>query len=75
MSHRYDEAACRGVPVSVFFPDDDQPNYALARRLCESCPVRTPCLEDAHRARVNHGMFGGLTPKERRAARRDGRGA
>ena len=72
MNHGYDKAACRGVPVSVFFPDDDQPDYALARRLCESCPIRKPCLEDAQRTRVNYGMFGGLTPKERRAARRNG---
>ena len=76
MNHRYDEAACRGVPLSVFFPDDDRADYTLARRLCGSCPVRKSCLADAQRTRVNHGMFGGLTPKERRAARRrDGRAA
>ena len=70
MTHWYDQAACKGVSPSVFFPEDDQADYGLARRLCATCPVREPCLDDAQRARINHGMFGGLTPKERRAARR-----
>lgn len=70
MTHWNDQAACKGVPLSVFFPDDDQTDYSLARQMCTSCPVRKPCLEEAQRERTNYGMFGGLTPKERRAARR-----
>ena len=68
-----DLAACRGAPLSVFFPEDA--NYSAARRVCAACPVRKPCLDEAQRARINHGMFGGLTPDERRAARRAGQAA
>ena len=71
MNRWHERAACRGVPLSVFFPDDD--DYGPARLLCQACPVRPPCLDDAQRARINHGMFGGLTPNERRAARRRSR--
>lgn len=69
MKHWYDLAACRGVSVAVFFPDADD-DYSIARQVCATCPVRKPCLDEAQRARINHGMFGGLTPNERRAARR-----
>ena len=71
MSRWHERAACRGTPLSVFFPEDD--DYGPARRVCAACPVRRPCLEEAQRRSVNHGMFGGLTPNERRAARRRGR--
>ena len=68
MKRWYDRAACRGASLAVFFPDDD--DYRLARQVCGQCPVREPCLDEAQRRRINHGMFGGLTPNERRSARR-----
>ncbi len=68
-----ERAACRGASLAVFFPEDD--DYAAARKVCAVCPVRRPCLEEAQRFRIHFGMFGGLTPAERRAARRRGRAA
>ncbi len=68
-----DQAACKGAPLSVFFPDDD--DYRVARQVCGQCPVREPCLDEAQRGLIDHGMFGGLTPNERRAARRRDRKA
>jgi hypothetical protein len=49
---------------------DDPPAsaYTVARRLCATCPVREPCAEAG--ASERHGMWGGLSPKERKRRRR-----
>ena len=39
----------------------------LAKLLCRSCPVRTQCLADALDNRVEYGVWGGMTERERRA--------
>jgi WhiB family transcriptional regulator, redox-sensing transcriptional regulator len=39
----------------------------LAKMLCRSCPVRTECLADALDHRVEYGVWGGMTERERRA--------
>jgi WhiB family redox-sensing transcriptional regulator len=38
-----------------------------AKTVCRSCPVRTECLADALDNRVEFGVWGGLTERERRA--------
>jgi WhiB family redox-sensing transcriptional regulator len=38
-----------------------------AKSLCRGCPVRTECLADALDNRVEFGVWGGLTERERRA--------
>ena len=35
--------------------------------ICRSCPVRTACLADALDNRVEFGVWGGMTERERRA--------
>ncbi|HTP16672.1 MAG TPA: WhiB family transcriptional regulator [Streptosporangiaceae bacterium] len=61
------QAACAGMPVSIFFPDtghDTRP----AKRICRGCPVRGECLEEAMRLDVpgaRHGVAGGLSAGER----------
>jgi WhiB family redox-sensing transcriptional regulator len=35
--------------------------------VCRSCPVRTECLADALDNRVEYGVWGGMTERERRA--------
>lgn len=48
MSSWHKHAACRGLPIEVFYPEHhNQHSYQLARQACESCPVQTDCLEDA----------------------------
>lgn len=37
------------------------------KRTCQDCPVRLPCLAEALDARIEHGVWGGLTDRERRA--------
>jgi len=70
-----DSAACTGIPVEVFFPDEEEnggskPNYAPAIAICAGCSVRDLCLAEAIAVSVRDdkwGVFGGLTPAERRA--------
>lgn len=38
-----------------------------AREICFSCPVRLECLVDALDNRIQFGVWGGLTERERRA--------
>ena len=56
---------CRAYPPAVFFPSDGA-GVEIARRICESCPVRGQCLEYALEQRVEHGVWGGCSERERR---------
>ena len=68
---RSDEAwrirgACRSVDPDTFFPAPNEPNGA-AITLCGTCDVQGPCLAWALQAGDCHGVWGGTTPRERRA--------
>jgi WhiB family redox-sensing transcriptional regulator len=65
-----DEANCRSVDPEVFFPERQGDHAAMAKGICRGCPVRMQCLEFALDARLDHGVWGGLTEHERRALRR-----
>lgn len=61
-----EQAACRDMNVSVFFPD----NYSgilKAKKVCAECAVRERCLDWAlsHPMAEDRGVFGGTTHKER----------
>lgn len=38
-----------------------------ARSVCQACPVRLECLADALDNRMDFGVWGGMTERERRA--------
>jgi WhiB family redox-sensing transcriptional regulator len=57
--------SCRTEPPSRFFPSDGV-GVDIARRLCASCPVKEPCLEYALVNRIDHGVWGGASERERR---------
>jgi hypothetical protein len=59
-------AACRGTDLEVFFPERGE-SAGPARQVCAACPVRQPCLDYAITNRITHGIWGGLTERERRA--------
>lgn len=71
-----DRAACRGVNISVFYPEIPQGDsstwhWRQARTYCEGCTVKADCLAfvlpfEAEAGRRN-GMWAGMTPKERDA--------
>lgn len=57
--------ACRmGDPDSLFVQGAAQNR---AKAVCLSCPVRTECLADALDNRVEFGVWGGMTERERRS--------
>jgi WhiB family transcriptional regulator, redox-sensing transcriptional regulator len=61
-------AACRGADLGLFFPERGE-SAGPARQVCAACPVRQPCLDYAITNRITHGIWGGLTERERRALR------
>ena len=65
-------AACLEVTNQVsFFPDkEDLHGIAKAKAVCATCPVADECLTWAIESNQTEGVWGGHTPKERRALRR-----
>jgi Transcription factor WhiB len=63
-----ERAACRGTDLDVFFPERGE-TADHARQVCAACPVREPCLEYVLSNRITHGIWGGLTERERRPLR------
>jgi WhiB family redox-sensing transcriptional regulator len=63
-----DRAGCRGTDLEVFFPGRGEPAEP-ARRICARCPVRQQCLDYAISHGIVHGIWGGLTERDRRALR------
>lgn len=47
----------------------------IAKKLCFTCPVQAECLEYAVTRNIDEGVWGGMTPEERRAYRRKTRRA
>jgi WhiB family redox-sensing transcriptional regulator len=73
--HPLEQAACarEDVDPALFFPDTytSRAQIDLAARVCwGSCPVRQACLEFALATRSEHGIFGGLGPREREQLQR-----
>ena len=56
---------CRLYPPKVFFPSDGV-GVDKARKICSGCPVSEPCLEYALEHRIDHGVWGGCSERERR---------
>lgn len=56
---------CRLHPPATFFPSDGV-GVDKARKICRDCPVMTRCLEYALEERIDHGVWGGCSERERR---------
>ena len=56
-------AKCRGMEDALFPDASDQKR---ARLLCAGCPVRFECLAEALDNRIEWGVWGGMTERERR---------
>lgn len=70
------DAACKGHPLEIFFPDGEKPMSEaldLARSYCDTCPVRVECFlmameaEDGESADYRAGIYAGTTPQQRHA--------
>ncbi|MCL4138631.1 UNVERIFIED_CONTAM: hypothetical protein GTU68_054420 [Idotea baltica] len=67
-------AACRGPHNSIFFPPtrmerrpDKRRREQRAKEICADCIVQNECRDYAFKIGEQHGIWGGLTEKERRA--------
>lgn len=56
-------AKCRGLEDALFVEASEQKR---ARGLCAGCPVRSECLAEALDNRIEWGVWGGMTERERR---------
>lgn len=77
------DAACRDYPSDVFFPTDrydptlgkwippTSHAITIAKSICNVCTVRDTCLDAALQRNELYGIWGGMTTKERRKARRE----
>lgn len=59
------QARCRDTNPADFFPSDGV-GVELVKRVCAECPVRAECLEYALEYRIDHGVWGGASERERR---------
>jgi WhiB family transcriptional regulator, redox-sensing transcriptional regulator len=58
-------AKCRDMDPSLFFPSDAG-GERTAQRICAVCPVKIPCLEYSLDNRMDDGVWGGRSERERR---------
>ncbi|MCA1824878.1 MAG: WhiB family transcriptional regulator [Frankia sp.] len=63
--HWTQSAACRGSDPDELFVQGAAQNRVKVR--CLACPVRIDCLADALDNRMEFGVWGGMTERERRA--------
>lgn len=79
MEWRYGAACATAPDPDVFFPVNEHHPRAryqmmIAKRLCAECQVRESCRDWAVQTQQNAGIWGGLTPAERRSLGRARRG-
>ena len=65
---------CATQHPDTFFPSAGV-GVEVAKRVCEGCPVQERCLEYALRNRIDHGVWGGCSARQRRRILRARKGA
>lgn len=66
---KYEGALCAQSAPDVFFPEKGE-SSRNAKMICQSCPCRDMCLEDALEHDEQFGVWGGLSYPERRRLQR-----
>ena len=56
---------CANQPPETFFPSDGV-GVEVAKRICVKCPVVDGCLEYALSNRIDHGVWGATSERQRR---------
>ncbi|MFF7976611.1 WhiB family transcriptional regulator [Streptomyces sp. NPDC007905] len=64
-AHWVELAACRSTEPDELFAQGAEQNRAKA--VCTGCVVRTECLAEVLDHRIEFGVWGGMTERERRA--------
>lgn len=65
----WDYANCLGVGGDRFFPERGE-STREAKEVCQGCEVREECLDFAITNSEKHGIWGGLSERQRRRVRR-----
>jgi WhiB family redox-sensing transcriptional regulator len=63
------QAACRGLDASLFFPERGEVVSDEAREICAECPVCRECLEFSIITKERDGVWGGKSGRQRRDMR------
>lgn len=68
-----DSAECATIAPDMWFPENGRRATAAdAKKVCAGCDVREQCLEYAiNTPSIQDGIWGGLTPREIRAIRKE----
>ena len=66
-----ERAACLGEDNDLWFDADDYQKVKQAIAICQTCPVKTDCLEYAVETKPKYGIFGGLRPAQIRRVIRE----
>lgn len=61
----FNDIACKNVDTNLFF-SELKSKIEKAKTICNSCPVKSECLEFALNDGIEFGIFGGATPQERK---------
>lgn len=59
------DANCNDSDHNLFF-SESKSKIVLAQNICKPCPVKGECLKFALDEKIEHGIFGGLTPTQRK---------
>ncbi|PZS27182.1 MAG: hypothetical protein DLM58_19165 [Pseudonocardiales bacterium] len=62
-------AVCAQTDPGLFYPDKGE-SARPGKRVCTGCPVRAQCLQWALEHDERHGIWGGLSDRERRRLKR-----
>ena len=62
------EALCAETDIEAFHPEKGG-STRVAKAICAGCDVRQQCLDYALTNRIPDGVWGGLSPLERKARR------
>lgn len=61
----WQDALCAQVDIDIFFPDKGG-STKEAKFICNRCPVKSDCLDEALKVGERFGVRGGLSERERR---------
>lgn len=56
---------CQFEPPATFFPSDGV-GVEKAKKICAECPAKEPCLNYALENRIDHGVWGATSERQRR---------
>lgn len=65
-----DRALCTETDPELFFPTTEVQTTREAKRICMACDVRAECLAYALAGDIPHGIWGGMSDRDRRRMRR-----